>query len=195
MKEIIQAVAVTALFAASSSASAFWGGPWGNNGLGEGQEDGYADGSFNFNMSASGRGHGYGRGDGQEYFGYPYAPYPHALPLMTHPTETQLNEMRKQQEAVVEQHAKALQAAVEAEREHIERFANSDFHFPQPFAHETVPFAQLPFEVESHDVIIKQMDEHRKAMLEQVKADRKSAEERRTEMRKSIEARRANREI
>ena len=69
-------VAIIGLAATSFSASAWWGGgPWSNNGWGDGTGD--------FDMSFSGRGSGAGRGYGYRHpygYGYPYGGYGYGAP-------------------------------------------------------------------------------------------------------------------
>ncbi|MFZ1538177.1 MAG: sulfur globule family protein, partial [Chromatiaceae bacterium] len=61
MKKLATAAAVVALLGVSATAFA-WGGPWGNNGWGNNNNnwmnDMFGDGSGDFSMNMSGGGHG-----------------------------------------------------------------------------------------------------------------------------------------
>lgn len=105
MNKVFKVLVISVLLGASTSASAWWGGPyngygpynnwgnWGNWGPWSGFGDGSGDGAFDMSFSGkarsdvhgSGRGYGYG---GYPYYGYPYrggpwgaAPYGYAAPV------------------------------------------------------------------------------------------------------------------
>jgi hypothetical protein len=92
MKTIATVITAAALVVASTAASAWGWGPFGNNGYndynnngyGDGYGDGDFDGDFGFNMSARGSGRGRGHGNGYNsyrgYNGYGYAPYGYGAP-------------------------------------------------------------------------------------------------------------------
>jgi hypothetical protein len=87
MKKISTVLFAASIAVASTAASAWGWGPFGNNGYndynnngwGDGYGDGDFDGDFGFNMSGSSRAHGRGYGNGRNsyrgYNGYGYAPY------------------------------------------------------------------------------------------------------------------------
>lgn len=77
MKNLIKAASIATLLAASASAQAWWGGPWGNNGWND--NSWFGDGFGDFNMSMSGRGNGWGRGY-NSYNPYYYGPYGYGYP-------------------------------------------------------------------------------------------------------------------
>src|SRR6056297_1451312 len=67
-------IAASVLVLATTSANAFWGGPFFGNGLG----DGYGDGNMSFNMSTNASTRAYGNGYGYNAPDYGYAPYGYA---------------------------------------------------------------------------------------------------------------------
>jgi len=86
MKTLSTVITAAALVVASTAASAWGFGPFGNNGYnngyGNGAGDGEFDGDFGFSMNMSGRGNGRGTGNGYNSYngrnGYGYAPYGYA---------------------------------------------------------------------------------------------------------------------
>ena len=84
MKTLATLISAATLAVASTAASAWGWGPFGNgyDGYNSGYGDGDFDGGFSMNFSgrASGRGHGrgYGRGYGYDAPYYGYAPYGYA---------------------------------------------------------------------------------------------------------------------
>ena len=91
MKKIIAIAAIAAAATVSTSASAFWGGPFSNNGSGAAPWNAFSDmfgmNEVNFSAKNQGRANGYGYGNPTaNYAGYQapyygYAPYGYAAPI------------------------------------------------------------------------------------------------------------------